>query len=672
MKRSFLFTSLIISLSINVFADGLIVVSQQEYPYVILKNKATNVDVEINGLIAETVVYQEFENEWDQTIDGVYSFPLPPDARATRLQYSVGDTLYDAVLQVQQQSTTPGTGEGGIRAEINRYMGNNVIKIALKNIAPQEVKTVRLSYIALLKQYSGTYEYNYPLNTGDFVKTPLDYLQIRIKVHSSKSISGYSLPSHPDYQVRYEEDTLLDLEYNKSKAYVAKDIRFIYSVENSPLAVDLYCWKPDTNDGYFTVVGKPQVESADSSLPQNIIFLLGNSTTMIGNKLEQSKAAISLALEELSEKDSFNILIFNATVSTWKSKLMPAKAANIADAQSFIGTIKTQSGNRLDVGISYAFNLISNANTLSSFLVFTDGKSPVDPAGIEDLNVHRTGIAFIAIGDDVDRVRMEAIASRNYGFVSYIKADNVLASEMMHIFQKIKNPIIKEVDYDFDNPGVYSIYPSKYPSIFAGTDFMASGLYRIPGPATITIEGKGYTSDLMASFQKNFDSNNEVSRKLWAKMAIDDLEAQILIYGESDSLKNKLIALSLKHNIRCRYTAYIEADHENEPEEPSAVVDQPYRPEASEILNNYPNPFVKFTILRLLIADQDIQKEKVIEFYDMQGRLLKVIDISALRAGIQEIVINRDDFGHIPNGIILVRLTINHTMMSTLKIMTIP
>jgi hypothetical protein len=671
MKPLFIFASLL-SLSINIYADGLFVVSQPEYPYVILKNKVTDVDVEINGLIAEIVVYQEFENEWNQTVDGVYSFPLPPDARATRLQYSVGDTLIDAILQVQQQSTTPGTGEGGIRAEINKYMGNNVVKIALKNIGPQEIKSIRLSYIALLKQYKGNYEYCYPLNTSDFVKTPLDYLKIRIKVHSSKSINGYSLLSHPDYLVRSEEDTLVDLEYNKSKAYLAKDICFSYSVENSPFAVDLYSWKPDTNDGYFTLVGKPQIESADSSLPQNIIFLLGNSTTMIGNKLEQSKAAIILALDELSAKDSFNILIFNASVSTWKTGFMAANKVNIANAKTFIGGIKTQSGNRLDDGILSALFLISNDNTLSSFLIFTDGKSPVDPAEIEEFNIHKTCIAFVAIGNEVDRVRMEAIASRNYGFVSYINENNILASEMMHIFQKIKNPIVREVDYDFNNPMVYSMYPSKYPPIFAGTDFMVSGLYRVPGEAVITIEGRDLAGDLTTSFGKDFNSNNELSRKMWAKLAIDDLEAQILIYGENDSLKNKLISLSLKHNIRCRYTAYIEADYEN-PEEPATMVtDYLYTPNASEILNNYPNPFVTFTILRLMIGDQDIQKEKVIEFYDMQGRLLKVIDISYLKAGIQEVFINRDDVGNLPDGIILVCLKIDHTVVNNIKITALP
>ncbi|MDX2430533.1 MAG: VIT domain-containing protein, partial [Bacteroides sp.] len=70
----------LVSLSLNTYADGIFVPAQKDYPSAYLKNRITDVSVEINGLVAETVVYQEFENEWNDTVSGVYSFPLPPDA----------------------------------------------------------------------------------------------------------------------------------------------------------------------------------------------------------------------------------------------------------------------------------------------------------------------------------------------------------------------------------------------------------------------------------------------------------------------------------------------------------------------------------------------------------------------------------------------------------------
>ena len=193
IKIFILFLTCSITFGIKVYADGLIVTDNTKYPGFYLKNVSTQVEVIINGLIAETIVTQEFENEWNMTVNGVYSFPLPAGARSTRLLYSVGDTMVDAKLKVQQQSTSPGTGSGGTAAEINDYMGNNVLRLSLTNILPNGNKLVELHYISLLNQYDNIYNYQYPLNTSDFVKTPLDFLKIHITVLSSKKIISASI-----------------------------------------------------------------------------------------------------------------------------------------------------------------------------------------------------------------------------------------------------------------------------------------------------------------------------------------------------------------------------------------------------------------------------------------------------------------------------------------------
>ena len=184
-----------------VFADGLIIPNNNKYPASYLKNKSTEIRVTINGIIAETVVTQEFENEWDNSVDGVYSFPLPANARTTRLLYSVGDSMVDAVLKVQQQSTNPGTGSCGTVAEINKYMGSNALRIQLTNIPSHSTKIVELHYINILNQFNGKYTYEYPLNTSSFLKLPLDFLTINIKVNSSQKIINYLLESHSGAQI---------------------------------------------------------------------------------------------------------------------------------------------------------------------------------------------------------------------------------------------------------------------------------------------------------------------------------------------------------------------------------------------------------------------------------------------------------------------------------------
>ena len=54
---------IILMLSIHfLFADGLMMPENKAYPKDFLKHRMTRVQVNIHGIIAETIVYQEFEN----------------------------------------------------------------------------------------------------------------------------------------------------------------------------------------------------------------------------------------------------------------------------------------------------------------------------------------------------------------------------------------------------------------------------------------------------------------------------------------------------------------------------------------------------------------------------------------------------------------------------------
>ncbi len=675
---------ILLFIEISLFADGLMIPVQEDYPYSNLNNKISSVEVDIQDLIVETNVYQVFQSEWNDTVDAVFAFPLPQGARAVRLQYSIGDTMVDAILKVKQQSTTPGTGEGGVVAKINKYLGSNVIKLTLTGIEPYGIKAVQLTYISELLQYDGRYEYQFPLDTKDFVNHPLDYLSLDLTLHASDQITSFDLPSHPDFQTIHSSGDSVHISLLQSKAYANADIEFSYTVDSDSMQVSLFTWNPDSTDGYFTMIGHPQKEAADTSLPSHVLFLLSNSNTMLGNKLNQSKRAISLALDQMDANDNFQVMVFNSSVTALNTGFVPATQVNIASTKSMLESIETASGNRLDIGLQQALADIPSEAVLSSIVAFSDGKSPGDPEQIETANLLQTGIHFVAIGEEVDRTRLEAIASRNYGSVYYLREDDLLAEEMMKTIKRISQPILKNIDLTFDDPGVYAMYPVKFPAIYAGTDFLVTGRYTIPGAARILLDGLDHQGLNQYDFPVFFTDNFELARQVWAKAAIDQLEATILIEGESDTLKNELIALSLDHNIRCRYTAFEEDEsfeylYSGEDEWTTGWDDSgeihPVNTDSeksSMFMGNYPNPFSSYTRIEINIAEMAGVDSKYLYFYDINGKLLKVIDISALGPGTHEILLQGAMLGKVPRGIILAYLVIDGKPVNTLKIIYNP
>lgn len=685
-KNIYIILILSLILSKNGLADGLLIPSNKDYPTSYLKNKVSNIEVNITEGIAETIVTQEFENEWHQSVDGVFSFPLPPNARASRLLYSVGDTLIDAFLKVQQQSTNPGTGEGGEVAKINQYMGKNVIRIQLNKIPAYGLQTVQLHYISTVEQYGNNYLYEYPLNTSDFVKTPLDFFSFKISINSSETIIGGELLSHEGAKTISTSEHKLEIALLKPKAFLTNDLIFSYTIEKKEFTADLYSSKTDTANGYFTLINHPVLNNSAQVFQNSIVFALGNSSNMNGIKLDQSKLALQLSIDKLAASDSFNIVVFNSNTKSWSSNLQGATNANKSAAKEFVNEIQAQNGSNLQDGISVALNMLKDKQRNSSILVFSDGNSLIDPYEIEEKNINKIGIFIIAIGNEVNRARLETTAALNYGFVNYVSENDLLGSEMSKLFDKINNAIVKDVEISYDRNDIHSFYPKKATTLFEGIDFIQNGKYSNEGTVIISIEGQGKTSPFSIQFQKELNdqlNNNDFCRKLWAKQAIDELEARILIQGESDSLKNLLIDLSLSHNMRCRFTAFTtdtihtdltDTEEKEEGEWDDGIVTINNNLETNQstrIILNYPNPVFDYTTVKIYISEKDEEKTKEFLIYDTTGRLIYKLNLSQLKEGYYEIALFANSQLKFEKGIHLLVLKKNNAVVSKRKMLVL-
>ncbi len=654
-------------------ADGLLLPKSPDYPAEFLRNKVTEVNVTIDGLVVQTVVYQEFINEWDQPVDAVYNFPLPADARSTQLLYTRNDTTFKAILMVEPQDPNPGTGQGGIAALVNNYIGTNGLKLTLKDIPPGDIQSVELSYISILDYHQGQCTYEYPLATEEFITYPIDHLEFNFEIQANRDILHFDIPTHPNYQILEEDSSYLRLRMRKPMAFLATDLELNFRVENQLRSIDFYSVNSDTMDGHFSLFIRPEDYAAPAEvLTNNIVFLLGNSSSMIGYKLEQSLAAISNSLDQLDPYDYFNIILYNYYIESWQTTLVQATTDNIDNAKLFLQDVTGYGGSRLDLGIEYALEQFQNADYSNAILAFTDGKSPIDPIEIAQNNEYETGIFPIGIGEDIDRFRLDMTASHNYGVSTYFDEDDNLREGILQVFEKINQPVLKNVDLNFNKPDVYNTMPQKYPAVYAGSFYMVTGRYHESEATVLNLIGEGYSGTVQYDFPIEFtDSTNKCkfSEKLWAKEMIDALEQEISIYGETDELKDSVISLSLRYEIRCIYTAYF-ADYESiyVSTDPLLYIN-PANPK-SLVHTNYPNPFSGKTKLRFFIDKSDIGKVKVLRIYNLHGHLVAIIDISDFSDGWHEIEFTGRDMSgsELPAGIYLVQMQIENQVTNTMRI----
>ncbi|MCZ7554796.1 MAG: VIT domain-containing protein [Bacteroidia bacterium] len=637
-------------------ADGLLVSSTPSYPSTLLRNRMTRVTVHISGLVAETVVDQEFVNDWSKTTDAVYAFPMPADARPTALYYWRHDTLFQAVLRVQEQVITPGTGEGDVPAAINSYIGKNGLKIELKGIEPWTVQRVELHYLSLCDFSAGEGSYSYPLASGNFIRHPLELVEFRLTLDAGAPVEDYVLHCEGELNEERPHPDTLRLHGSASKSYITSDITFSWRTRADTLAVEFFSDKADTADGYYALlVRPPDVPPASGVTRRNVVFCLERSSRMYGIALEQSKNALLRAMDGLSRSDAFNIVAFESSMSSAFPALVTADSANKDIARAFVSALTARGGSQLEQAMAVSMGMLTDGSARNFLIAIGTGRAALTPEDVSAMNTARASVIMIGMGTDADRSRLELIAARNGGYARILPVSAAMGPEMERVLRSFDRLVLRDVIVEYPEINIYGIQPAPHPSIFAGMPVLTAGRYRNAGPSSMTLAGEGPLGFRDYTFRVQFAEaeHRGLAAKIWAKLMIDAMEREIDVYGPRQTLKDSLIAVSLASGIRCRYTAYI-ADYVNVV---AGLEDEdgppPLPGETTRIIGNYPNPFNPATVIQVYIAaDRGAGEPLFLAIYDMLGRLVRLIDLSRYAPGLHTVHFDgRDARGNaLPSG----------------------
>ena len=151
--------------------------------------KGTDVEVNINGSIAEVTVKQQYKNNSDQIINGHYSFPAPQMALIHKMEMKTDGDAFTASVQEQKTAREEFTRfkDQGKNAILLEKENPNSIGMDLANIMPGETVDVKFGYTELLIPNDMEYRFVYPAVT-DSGYSGRDESDFGIKVNISEGI----------------------------------------------------------------------------------------------------------------------------------------------------------------------------------------------------------------------------------------------------------------------------------------------------------------------------------------------------------------------------------------------------------------------------------------------------------------------------------------------------
>jgi len=583
---------LLLSAARPALADGIIIPDPPPWPEPPpleeswLTIRYHRVTVTIEDQVTITRVEQEFVNEHDWEAEGIYVFPLPEGAAVSEfIMWVDGEPAEGKILEADEARTIY---EDIVRRRrdpaLLEYVGRSAVQASIFPIPPGGSRKVELEYSQVLPVVNGLVRYVYPLETEKFSARPLEEVSVRVEIRSRDAMRAVYSPTHQDrVYIEQDGDYRAIVGYEEMEVLPDQDFELVYTVSQEDVGLNLLTYResadvPSGDDGFFLLLVAPSVEVEEGRvIPRDVILILDTSGSMEGEKIEQAQEALIYVLEHLNAEDRFNVVAFSTGLQQYAGGLRPASEAG--EAVEWVQRLEAVGGTDINRALLEA---LAQADTeRPTVLIFlTDGLPTEGVTEIEQIlaNVEAAasqsadGVRLFpfGVGDDVNTILLDTLAEQQRGATGYVRPHERIDEEVSGFYARISTPILADVELDFGDVLVEYTYPYPLPDLFAGTQLILVGRYRLPSPsgggaggggsaARITLTGKVNGERQEFVYEGNFgaEGGDSFIPRLWATRKIGHLLTQIRLHGEQREWVDAVVALSVRYGVITPYTSFL-------------------------------------------------------------------------------------------------------------------
>lgn len=529
-------------------------------------------DARVRDQVAEVQVSQTFHNPGSFQIDAEYLFPLPEDGAVQNFVLLVDGKELPGRLMPKDEARR--IYEEIVRTKrdpaLLEYMGRGLYRTSVFPIPPGAERRVTMRYTQVCKRDRDVVEFSYPFGTQKFTAKPIQKLSLRLQLESRDAIKSVYSPSD-DARITRVGDHEARVTFDKTNTVPTADFRMIYTLSEGTLGASVLSYRPDgSDDGYFLLLASPQVKAADEKrLPKTVIFVLDRSGSMTGKKIEQARNALKFVLGNLREDDTFNIVVYDDRVETFRPELQRYSPETRKDAERFVDNVREGGSTNIDDALRASLNMVKDDSRPSYLLFLTDGlptagelKETAIAEHCRTANPNHTRLFAFGLGYDVNARLLDRLSGGNGGTSEYVKPDEDIESHVSRFYSKLTSPVLADVRIEMSGTDLNRTYPRSIPDLFDGGQLVVAGRYRESGSTTVRVSGKVGGERRTFEFPAELASSGRGGshafvEKLWATRRVGDLIDQIDLHGQNKELVDELVSLSTKYGILTPYTSFL-------------------------------------------------------------------------------------------------------------------
>eukprot|EP01102_Stenamoeba_stenopodia_P008144 TRINITY_DN2315_c0_g3_i1.p1 TRINITY_DN2315_c0_g3~~TRINITY_DN2315_c0_g3_i1.p1 ORF type:complete len:851 (-),score=154.13 TRINITY_DN2315_c0_g3_i1:33-2585(-) len=425
----------------------------------------------------------------------------------------------------------------------------------------------------------------YASNTMVLKKRPYA-LSLYIEAEMLSSIVQISSSTHPiQYHIRDDNDdkkkkrnaTIMFVQDSES---MDKDvvINILTSEHNQPRAI---YEEPDVmNDNnsenkaegamMLTLVPEFVLDELNDC---EFVFVVDQSGSMSGSKMESVKNALQLLLRSLPCNCKFNIIGFGSTFVSLFPQTVPYSDDNISTAAAAVSKMTANlGGTEILRPLQFVYDDL-NLNNPSHVQIFvlTDGEvSNTEDVLREVAKNHKNNASWrlftIGVGDSVSHALVDGMAREGRGTSQFIKLGEKIEPKIMSQLKHALQPGLSNVRVHWGVPkGDTKQAPQDIPPIYSGSRFIAYAFIDPAAPIPTELHLKAESPDGPLSITLPVERTcGSFVHKLAARSRIRDLEQKSNYF-----CKNEAVSLGCRYKLVSKYTSFVAVEAlEQEPIDP--------------------------------------------------------------------------------------------------------
>jgi tetratricopeptide (TPR) repeat protein len=556
------------------------------------------VRVRIAGAVARTEIEEVFTNTTDQTLEGIYRFPLPPDAQIERLALDVDGKLLDGAFVDRDRAAAiwrgaivnsaknaprpreeivwvPGPWKDPALLEWQR---GGRFELRIFPIPKQGARRIVLAYTQMLKPAGDVRRYVYPLAHDPSATTRVDHFSFDARVRGHDRALGVQTYGYDI--TRKDGGDALQLDMDRRDFVPSGDLIVEYGLTEP--SAELKAWAyassgitppsttgagviADATAAYVTLALRPELPRTADGARRAFAVVVDSSRSMFGESYTRARKLAGRIARELDPGDRVVVLACDTECRTAPGGLeKPGRDAE-ARVLGFLGGIEADGASDPARAVEAGYRALSERGERAARIVFIgDGAptmGPTRPTELERaiakiLPKDAAQLTSVGVGVEADSDVLAAL-SRAGGGVSVAYAPGAPLTDAAHaVLGAAYGQALRDVEVELPS-GLYAAAPERLDAVPAGGEVLLGARMsgsEVAGDVVLrgTLGGARFERRYPIRLTATSNEGNAFVPRQYAALRIRDLERK-----DDPEAKRTALALSSQFSVASRFTSLL-------------------------------------------------------------------------------------------------------------------